>query len=366
MKKVDKLKIFENYIMKHGRSKNYNFNFNKKDGYFERWGKTTATEDDPDYSPFGPEILDLEISSSVRPEDKHLYDESRLVNDGGCLGSCDFCYKSNGKFPTYNMNLDEFKTIISKMPKSLTQIAFGILNYRSNPDFIAMAKYSRSKGIIPNFTMHGLDNITEIEAKEISELFGACAVSCYNKNATYKTIKKLTDNGMDQVNIHYMISKETYDEAFNIIDDMKMDDRLSKMNAIVFLSLKQKGKGKDFHPVSESQYKNLVNYALNMDVRFGFDSCSAHKFLNAVKDHEKYKQFEMMAEPCESNIFSHYCNCKGESFPCSFAENHEMFPKGLDTLNCNNFLDDIWNAKESILFKDKLLKNNRNCPLYTI
>ena len=42
-------------------SEDYNFIFKKNDGFFMRWGKTK--EDDPQFSPYGPEILDLEISS---------------------------------------------------------------------------------------------------------------------------------------------------------------------------------------------------------------------------------------------------------------------------------------------------------------
>lgn len=354
------LRIIENDKFTMGISLDYNFAFEKRTGFFKRWGRTV--EDDPDYSPFGPEILDLEISSSVRPEDEHLYDKNRLVYDGGCLGKCEFCYKSNGNFPTYNMNIEEFKTILSKMPKTLGQIAFGILNVKTNPDFFPMMEYAREEGIIPNYTCHGFD-VTDDIAKRTSELCGAVAVSVYNKDASYNAIKKFTDNGMDQVNIHYMISKETYEEAFNVIDDIKMDNRLSKMNAIVFLSLKQKGGGENFTPISDDQYKRLIDYALGMEVKFGFDSCGAHRFLKAVKNHESFKQFEMMAEPCESSCFSSYVNCKGEYYFCSFCE--EKF-KGKDVLNCNDFVKEIWNGNLSNSFRKKLIKNGRNCPVYKI
>ena len=345
------------------RSKGYNFNFNKVSGYFERWG--TTLEDDPDYSPFGPEILDLEISTSVRPEHMKNYDKERLVYDGGCLGNCAFCYKSNGHYPTYNMNLDEFRNIVQTMPKTVGQIAFGILNIESNPDFFQMMSYARKSGIIPNYTCHGFD-VTDEVAKKTSELCGAVAVSVYNKTASYNAIKKFTDNGMDQVNIHYMISEETYDKAFEIMDDMRHDERLFAMNAIVFLSLKTKGGGENFTQLSTEKYNKLVAYALEKGVPFGFDSCGAHRFLNAVKYHKDYKNFEMMAEPCESSCFSSYINCKGEYFACSFAEGHDMFSKGLDVLSTDDFLGEVWNGKETQNFRDVLLGQNRHCPLYDI
>jgi hypothetical protein len=81
-------------------SKHYNYVFDKKTGFFARWGQTK--EEDPDFSPFGPEILDLEIDS------------------GECLGNCKFCYKSNGSgVPSKHMSLEDFKTLLDKMPKTL-------------------------------------------------------------------------------------------------------------------------------------------------------------------------------------------------------------------------------------------------------
>lgn len=45
--------IFETPKQKIVRSKGYNYEFNKKTGFFARWGK--VKEDDPLFSPFGPE-----------------------------------------------------------------------------------------------------------------------------------------------------------------------------------------------------------------------------------------------------------------------------------------------------------------------
>lgn len=42
-------------------SKDYNYVFNTETGAFARWGATKA--EDPDFSPYGPEILDIEIST---------------------------------------------------------------------------------------------------------------------------------------------------------------------------------------------------------------------------------------------------------------------------------------------------------------
>ena len=48
-------------MIKRFKSPNYNFVFNMEDGFFARWGKNK--EDDPEYSEFGNEILDIEVST---------------------------------------------------------------------------------------------------------------------------------------------------------------------------------------------------------------------------------------------------------------------------------------------------------------
>jgi len=72
-------------------SPNYNYIFDKKTGYFERWGKTR--EDDPVCAPF-PEILDVEISTA-------------------CQKGCPFCYKDNS-VDGENMSFEIFKKIFDK------------------------------------------------------------------------------------------------------------------------------------------------------------------------------------------------------------------------------------------------------------
>jgi len=169
------MKILESKTKKVCVSKHYNFIFDKENGFFIRWG--AKKEDDPDMSPIGPEILDLEISSG-----------------GDCAGKCPFCYKCNGVEgeETHNMTFNEFKTIFDKMPKTLTQIAFGIMNITTNSDFFKMMEYAKENGVIPNYTCHGLDMTPEL-ADKTAKLCGAVAVSLVNKQKTYDTIKMLTD-----------------------------------------------------------------------------------------------------------------------------------------------------------------------------
>ena len=117
------------------KSKEYNFFFNKKDGYFVRWGlgngvaeKMTKQEKDlyllwcniwnekfnlkqfvsdlqtdSNYFKMVPDILDFEVSTR-------------------CDFGCDFCYKSNKDDGEY-MTTEDFTKVIDKLPVSICQCA---------------------------------------------------------------------------------------------------------------------------------------------------------------------------------------------------------------------------------------------------
>ncbi len=322
-------------------SKDYNYHFNLSTGYFERWGATI--DDDPSYSPYGPEILDCEIST--------------ICNKG-----CPYCYKSNtntGK----NMSFDTFKKVIEKINvnNQLTQVAFGLgATAEENPDLWKMCEWLRSINIVPNGTVA---DITDETATKIAKYFGAVAISIHgDKNICYGMVKKLTDLGMKQVNIHHVIYAENHTETYEIFNDIKKDPRLEKLNAIVLLSLKKKGRAEkgDFHPMSQFEFTNMVNYALDHKISLGFDSCSAHKFMTAIKNHPDNKRMMEQCEPCESNLFSAYCSVDAEYFPCSFSEG---LVEGQSIISCKNFLDEVWNVGD---WRNKLLDNKRKCVLYSI
>lgn len=332
-------------MIKKYRSPEYNYNFNTETGFFVRWGKTLA--EDPRFSPFGPEILDLEIS----------------IN--GCPNKCPMCYKDNtNKLPT-NMSFETFKLILDKMPDTLTQIAFGITGIQTNPDFIKMLKYTKEKGIIPNFTLSGIDLTDEI-AKEVVNYIGACAVSAYesNKNICYNTVKKFTDLGIKQTNIHLFTSKESKDFVYEVLNDTLIDERLKNLNAVVLLKCKPKGRAaNNFHVLTTNEYNDLVNFCLKNNIRYGFDSCSTPDFENAIAINKEMSLKQksdllMMSESCESfGLFSSYIDVYGNYYPCSFATGEGEWIEGLSVINCNNFLKDIW-------FNEKVNKY-RNISLNT-
>lgn len=336
----EKYMIAENDKYKMLRSKSYNYNFDKSTGYFERWGKIKS--EDSEWSPFGPEIADIEISTI-------------------CHQGCEFCYKSNttnGK----NMNLETFIQIYKKLPNTLTQIAFGVGSIDANPDLFKIFDYCRKSGIIPNVTINSF-RMTGKYYDNLIKYCGAVAVSLYDYDSCYDAVKNLGECGLKQVNIHALLSEETYDKCIQVLKDTKTDDRLKNyLNAIVFLWLKPKGRGVKLHQISREKYNILVNYAITNNISIGFDSCSASNFLKC----DNTNQFKEYIEPCESTLFSIYINTDGLAYPCSFTEDNN----GIDIIK-SNFLPDVWMSKRFINFRDTVINNKdengcRMCPIYDL
>lgn len=328
------------------KSEEYNYIFNRNNGFFARWGKTK--DDDPEYSPFGPEILDIELSTI-------------------CSRGCSFCYKSNS-FKGKNMSFDTFRSIFDRFPSTLTQIAFGIGDIDANPDLWKIMEYCRGKGIIPNITISG-ERITSELFDKLADVCGAVAVSLYDKDTCYGAVVELTSR-MEQVNIHCLLSEETWDLCMQALEDSINDPRLEGLNAIVFLQLKPKGRRNCFHSVKRGKFSALILFALSKEVSFGFDSCSAPNFLKVVKNHPRFEEFRTIVEPCESTLFSYYINVEGKGFPCSFLERVSGY-KGTDVVGCSNFLKGVWNHEETRRFRYTITKNKdqqgcRVCPIYNL
>ncbi len=249
--------------------------------------------------------------------------------------------------------------------KVLTQIAFGAdADCTLNPDLFKMMEYARSNGVIPNITVA---DITEETAQKLANVCGAVAVSWYGyhteKDFCYDSIDRLVKASANNevpmaINMHFMLSKETLPYIDELINDIKTDERLSGLNAVVFLSLKQKGRGKNYEGCTVPEFKTVVNRMLDNNIGFGFDSCSQPKFIASIKGSPKEKEFAQISQSCESLSESTYINEKGILVPCSFMEDMPWNSldyndsKGWDLLsdeitNPIDFVNKIWNSKRN-------------------
>jgi hypothetical protein len=354
-----KLTINENKEYKLVRSENYNYNFNKKNGNFERWGKTI--QDDPDFAPF-PEILDFEVTTiCVGLPISHNKNSNRKQ-------PCPFCYKSNTT-NGHNTSFEDFKTVLDKMPKTLTQVAFGAdAEATSNPDLFKMMRYTRSIGFIPNITVA---NISTKTAEILADVCGAVAVSRYNDpELCYSSIKKLSTAGLSQVNMHILIAKETEQWVWQTFRDY-LKGNIPGLNAIVLLGLKKKGRGEGFSTLDQSAYSKIINYALDNNIPIGADSCSGPKLIKAVQDRDNYDRIYEMVDPCESTCFSGYVDERCNFYPCSFMPKTDGWETGINMLEVQDFESEVWNNPNTVAFRNKLINNKdcngcRNCPVFEI
>ena len=345
-KSGEKIKVLE--------SADYNYVFNSSSGFFARWGKTK--EEDPTWSPFGPEIMDIEISDGE-----------------SCPMTCAFCYKGNKKGDKEvgtHMSLATFKQIFKTFPPTVTQIAYGITSITAHPEIFDIFEHSRSNGVIPNVTINGADPLTDVQIGKLAMVCGAMAVSINKTNfeSGLTLIQRLTTNGAKQINIHYVISKQTIEFAYKLCDAIKNDPRLKDLNAIVFLGLKPKSRGQAFDILPTKEYIKLVNYCLENSIRFGFDSCSAPKFDKAIEistlEEAMKKQLLQCSERCESGLFSAYIDCTGKYWHCSFGEGMEI-AYGIDVTKVSDFTKEVWLSVPMTTWRKTLFELNRECPLYS-
>lgn len=345
----------------------FNFYFNKKTGLTIKYGETI--KDDPAYNPFGNEIADIEAVKSCEG----------IRNFEGKRQPCEFCYKGMHSGDSY-MKFETFKKIFDKLnsPKTMTQIAFGVdASCTVNPDIWKIFDYCNENDVTPNLTVADIDENT---ARNIVSRAGACAVSyyplrdenrCFDSIALLSKAKKKLNKPDFKINIHALVAKETYKHLFSLIDKSSVDERLKDLNAIVFLSLKQKGRGRYFNPISQDEFTLLVNTCFEKKISFGMDSCGANKFLNAIKDRPDFEMLNNMVESCESTLYSLYIDCDGKFYPCSFMEKEGDWAEGIDILGIIDFVCDVWYAPKVVEWRNHAIEaincNGCNkCPYYNI
>ena len=260
------------------------------------------------------------------------------------------------------------------LPKTVTQIAFGAdAKATANPHLFDMMYYARENGVIPNITVA---NINKETAEKLADVCGAVAVSRHkDKTNCYRSIELLKKAGMEQINIHILVADQTFDMIMETFNDYLKGDIPGKtvhgLNAIVLLSLKQKGRGKGYSRMSDFKYKDLIDFALQNNIPIGADSCSASRLIKAVEGRDDFENIKTMVDPCESTRMSMYIDVDCKAHPCSFCPGTEKWMEGIDMLNIKDFDKQIWNNYRFVKFRNALIKNkDRNgcheCLVYDI
>jgi len=309
---------------------------------------------DADYSKMIPDILDFEVSTK-------------------CDFGCKFCYKSNTNEGNY-MTTEKFTKVIDKLPPSICQCALGIGNV-DQPNLFELMDVCLDRGIKPNITING-SRLTSNILDSLSTKCGAIAISHYNDNLTFNAVYELaTVRKMKQINIHAFLSDETYTKCLDLVESIQSDVRLKDLNAVVFLSMKKRGNAlkNNYSSLSKEKFDYLSNLLLSKNISFGWDSCSCQNFIRSLDNVENREEIIKCCDPCEASIASSYISMDGIYYPCSFCEGIEYAPgdwrNGINVLECDDFLKDVWFASKTRIFANNNIECRNNCiscPVFEI
>jgi radical SAM protein with 4Fe4S-binding SPASM domain len=314
--------------------------FNRETGEYLRTGLLDENGMDTGEDPFSasfPHLLDVGIMGSCG------HGLSGLCKEAG-----DYCYQSGATKVQDNMTFEDFRRVVDECSGKVFQFALG---GRGDPDqheqFEEFLLYSRQNGIIPNLTTSGY-GLTPEKALLIATHCGAVAVSWYRNQYTFQAIEMLLNAGA-KVNIHYVLSKDSIDEAIEMLETQSLPEGI---NRIVFLLFKPVGQGKQQQVLIPDQ--KTAHFFSLMDSEYGlaksgFDSCMVPGVLNST-----YVVDPDCFDACEAGRYSAYITPDMIMTPCSFDQNGRF---GVSLKHSS--LQDAWNSQNFIQFRERL---SMACP----
>lgn len=318
--------------------------FNMETGFYIRSGIIDEEGNDTGADPFMrnfPQLIDIGVMG------KCIHGESGL-----CIKSGIECYQDGLNVKKENMPLDNFKKIIGQSKGKVFQVALGGRgDVNKHEQFEEILKCCRDNEIVPNFTTSGL-SLTQEEVDITKKYCGAVAVSEYRSEYTRKAIKMFIDADV-KTNIHYVLGKNTIDEAIKKLSSNGFDEGI---NAVIFLMHKPIGLGSqtnvlDAEDPRVKEFFSLVDNG-KYDFKIGFDSCSCAGVVNFTKNVNSDSM-----DYCEAARYSCYIDADMNLMPCSFGNQN---PKYFVDLNKYTILEG-WNSEIFNKFRNSLKFSCSKC-----
>ncbi len=318
----------------------FNSFFNPRTGEYLRTGLLDESGTDTGVDPFRssfPHLLDVGIMGHCN----HGL-------SGRCSAAGNYCYQSGATITQPNMQLEDFKLVVDQCKGKVFQFALG---GRGDPDqhehFAEILAYSRENGIVPNMTTSGFQLDRE-KARLISQYCGASAVSWYRNDYTRLAIDLLLEAG-SKVNIHYVLSRQSIDEAIDLIENQRLPEGI---NRIIFLLFKPIGQGRKEDMITFDErtrhFFSLIDTPYGLS-KIGFDSCSVPGVLNSTRvvDKDCY-------DACEAARYSAYITTDLQMVPCSFDQ-HQQWGVSLRT----HSIQQAWRSSAFDAFRNF---HQQSCP----
>lgn len=308
--------------------------FDTQTGFYARSGLCVdgvETDQDPFMTEF-PELLDIGIMGHCTHG-----------RSGLCIKSGIQCYQDGLNSNKPNMTLEDFESIVRQCKGKTFQIALGGCG---DPDqhenFEEILKCCRDNYIVPNFTSSGL-GFTEHIAELCKQYCGAVAISWYRQEYTLRAIDTLLRHHV-KTNIHYVLGKNTIDEAIAILEGSKALPE--GINAVIFLLHKPVGLGEqrnvlDYSDDRVKRFFKLVDEK-NGPFKIGFDSCSIPGILNFTTEISTHS-----LDTCEGGRWSGYITADMQMLPCSFDNQDKRWAVDLH----NHSIEEAWSSEEFKSFR---------------
>lgn len=338
--------MFGSFIMIIYKDEKYNFYelFNEENGTLIR---SDVDGVDPVMRSF-PELLDVGIMG-------------HCSNGIYCQRAGIDCYQRGAELITPHMSAEDFELIARQASGKTFQIALGGAgDPNKHPDFEEILKICRYYHIVPNITTSGF-KLLDKEIALIKKYCGAVAVSWYSRlvNAresnlgTITAVNRLVEHGCT-TNIHFVVSKDTLDEA---IQRLEADRFPCGINAVIFILYKPVGMGVRDKVVSSNE-KRLLRFfelaSIRHPFQIGFDTCFTPAIVHWASDVSP-----VSIDACEASTFSMYIDSRMNCYPCSFGIWNNKKPETLR----EKTLRDIWNGKQFSLFRDHMKEKCTMCSM---
>lgn len=309
------------------------------------------------------------IRSDVNGVDPVMRSFPELL-DVGIMGHCDSdeycrsagidCYQKGFAVHAPHMLYENFVKIVKQAAGKTFQIALGGAgDPNKHPQFEEILKICRAYRIVPNMTTSGflmMDN----EVKLIKKYCGAVAVSWYSRlidgkesnPETINTVERLIESGCT-TNIHYVVSKDTIDEAI-----MRLEKNLIPrgVNAVVFILYKPVGNGVAEKTLesTDARVEKFLSLATKVkhSYKIGFDTCFTPAILRWADTVSTAS-----IDACEAATFSMYIDSQMNCYPCSFG----IWGKSISESMCYKTLREIWQGEKFAAFRNRKKEKCTNC-----
>lgn len=312
--------------------------FNTENGFYMRSG-IMENNKDTGIDPFMrnmPGLIDIGIKGNCN-------------NTETCKAAGIDCYQGLNFKP--DMALNDYKKIIDECKSSLFQVALGGHgDPNKHAQFKEILEYTKTNGVIPNYTTSGI-NLTDEEVALTKEYCGACAVSWQRAAHTEIAINKFIEAGV-KTNIHYVLGEHTVDEA---IERLTTHDWPKGINAILFLLYKPVGLGVESKMLkSQDKITKFFELIDNHDAEYkiGFDSCTIPMLIQNTS-----KINLDSVDTCEGARFSMYITADMVALPCSFDQDHQW-----DVDLKDKSIKEAWESHRFNSFRNLFKQSCPTCP----